>query len=293
MVGSNDREVSCFEPRHRKKFESRNGGGLGNRTGIIQKMKLITLNVWGGKLYDPLISFISQHANDTDIFCFQDTLFGSEPSFSPVKKARLNLHNEIQNVLSGFTSDIYRDGDESYFENENLSPDIGCGQAILVKGTSAKIIESGGFRSHPESTYLRGGDMVSGRCQWVKLRTPDGNLTVMNLHGLWQRSTNKKDTPERLQQSDKIRKFFEGIGHKKIICGDFNLVPDGNAMELLEKDMRNLIKQYGITSTRSKHYPKDEQFADYVLVSEDIEVENFQTEQVEVSDHLPLLIEFK
>ncbi len=56
--------------------------------------------------------------------------------------------------------------------------------------------------------------------------------------------------------------------------------------------MRNLIKEHGITSTRSHHYTKPVKFADYAIVSKDLDVIKFEVLQDPVSDHLPLLLEF-
>ena len=102
-------------------------------------MKLITLNVWGGKLYEPLINFVKDNSPDTDIFCFQDMLFGSKPEFSPVQKGRINLFEEIQKVLKNFNSFTYRDPEESYFHGELLPLEVGCGQAIFVKNNFFKV----------------------------------------------------------------------------------------------------------------------------------------------------------
>ena len=54
-------------------------------------MKLITLNLWAGVVYEPLIEFIKKHSEDTDVFCFQEMAFGDSPNFTPIYKARVNL----------------------------------------------------------------------------------------------------------------------------------------------------------------------------------------------------------
>jgi hypothetical protein len=243
-------------------------------------------------LFEPLITFIKEKSRDVDIFCFQDSLFGSKPEFTPIQKGRANLFAEMEKALPGFNSVIYRDPDESYIHGELLPLDIGCGQVIFVR-KSFKILESGGFRSHEDSPYHKGGDMVSGRCQWIKIQSDnEEQLTVLNMHGLWQRDSKKADTPERLQQSEKVNGFFKHMGGKKILCGDFNLSPHGEAMRKFEDDLTNLIKKYEINSTRSSHYPKAEKFADYILVSKNIEVKDCKVLPDEVSDHLPLLLDF-
>lgn len=57
--------------------------------------------------------------------------------------------------------------------------------------------------------------------------------------------------------------------------------------------LRNLIKEHGITSTRTSLYTKEEKFADYVLIGPGIQVTNFEVLPDEVSDHAPLRIEFE
>ena len=56
--------------------------------------------------------------------------------------------------------------------------------------------------------------------------------------------------------------------------------------------MRNLIAEFGITSTRSSLYTKPLRFADYMFVSNGIEVKDFKVLPDEVSDHLALYLEF-
>ena len=81
-----------------------------------------------------------------------------------------------------------------------------------------------------------------------------------------------------------------------ILCGDFNLRPDTQSMTILETKMRNLIKEFGIKTTRNELYADlkvfNDYFADYVLVSPGIKVQNFQVPYVLASDHLPMILEF-
>lgn len=53
-------------------------------------MKLICLNAWGGKIYQPLMDFIRKHTQDTDIFCFQE-VFKTTTGISQRDGFRLNL----------------------------------------------------------------------------------------------------------------------------------------------------------------------------------------------------------
>ena len=53
------------------------------------------------------------------------------------------------------------------------------------------------------------------------------------------------------------------------------------------------MKETGVTSTRSHYYTKPEKFADYILVSPDITVVDFNVLPDVISDHLPLVLEFR
>jgi endonuclease/exonuclease/phosphatase family metal-dependent hydrolase len=63
-------------------------------------------------------------------------------------------------------------------------------------------------------------------------------------------------------------------------------------MHLLEQGMNNLIVSHNIRSTRTRFYPKEEKFADYILTSPEILVNEFAVMNDEVSDHAPLFIDF-
>jgi endonuclease/exonuclease/phosphatase family metal-dependent hydrolase len=83
-----------------------------------------------------------------------------------------------------------------------------------------------------------------------------------------------------------------------IVCGDFNLRPDTESLKQIETSVpgiKNWISLTGAVSTRSQYYPKPEKFADYIFTSPGIEVCRFEVlsgEQDQISDHLPLLLEF-
>lgn len=253
-------------------------------------MKIITLNLWGGIIYEPLMKFIKSHADDTDIFCFQEVLFGDKPQLTKVQKARENIFNEIELLLPEFIS--YKHiAPTNYFAREPI--EFEAGQAIFIRKT-IKVKDNGGIlcadKIPPDSA--KGGKMT-GRLQWVDLEIDSKTITVANLHGLWQEGTLKVDTPERFTQSKKIKEFLSGKNGKKILCGDFNLSPTGKSIEMLEDEMVNLIKKYNIQSTRSSFYTKDVRLGDYILVSPDVEIKDFRVFQEDISDHLPLSLEFK
>ncbi len=128
--------------------------------------------------------------------------------------------------------------------------------------------------------------------QFVTVDGPAGRLTVMNFHGLWN-GLGKGDSDERIAQSRRILDCLRGRTEPVVLCGDFNLLPDTESLRMLEAvGLRNLVVEFGVTSTRTSLYRRPERFADYVLVSHGIDVGDFRALPDEVSDHAPFLLEF-
>lgn len=127
--------------------------------------------------------------------------------------------------------------------------------------------------------------------QYLTLQVEDyQKLTIVNFHGLWN-GQGKGDSEDRLAQSENIVSFLKTLNHSFILGGDFNLNPDTRSLKMFEDcGLRNLIKEYGITSTRTSFYAKENRYADYVFVSKGVNVLDFQVLPDEVSDHAPLCV---
>jgi hypothetical protein len=258
-------------------------------------VKLISLNLWGGKLYEPLMEFVGRHAADTDIFCFQEMFFGSYAGES-IHGARANLYAELERVLEGFTGYKRFAPDEACFYGTRPDAGTRLGQAIFAR-TSLTAIDQGGFHTYPEdSPVMRQPEVrLTGNFQYVRLRNESKKFLIGNLHGLWRRGT-KLDTPERLEQSRMLNEFYERHSGERVLCGDFNLHPGTKSIAMLGGSMRDLVTESGTQSTRSSHYADEfrhhDPIADYAFVSPEVVVSKFAVLDDEVSDHLPLLLEF-
>jgi endonuclease/exonuclease/phosphatase family metal-dependent hydrolase len=57
--------------------------------------------------------------------------------------------------------------------------------------------------------------------------------------------------------------------------------------------MKNLIRTYGVTSTRNHHFQYPDKYCDYILTDSEIKVKEFTVLPDEVSDHLALLLEWE
>lgn len=250
-------------------------------------MKLLSLNIWGGQIFEPLMEFFQKHSKEVDIFCLQE-VFSTSSDKKESRGIRANIFQEITSVFKefdGFFAPVVEDQD---FEG-SVDFSLSYGLAIFIR-KSVKYSPPGHFFVYSGRDARYGHPRIM---QYVRLRKDNKNITIANLHGLVLESPDlKMDGPERLEQSQKIREFLEQERDAKILCGDFNLRPDTESLSILEKDMANLIKTYNVATTRSPLYTRSEKFADYTLVSPEIQVKDFRVLQDVVSDHLPMLLEF-
>jgi len=238
-------------------------------------IKIMSLNIWGGQVKEPLLEFIKKR-QDVDIFCMQEVYYKAKTKACTNDPVQLDIFSEISAILSDY---------EAFFV-ETIE---GYGIGMFIK-KNLTIQNKGEYLIHVNPNYSSPGPSNSRKLQWIKIKS-NGNLyTVINLHGLWN-GQGKSDTEARIIQSYNIKKFLDSINSKKILCGDFNITPETKSLEIIEGEMQNLIKMYNIKSTRTSFYTKPIKYADYVFISQDIKVKHFEVLKDEVSDHAPLLLE--
>lgn len=240
-------------------------------------MKLITLNIWGGYLRNPLLRFIHNNRH-IDFFCLQELYDNAHRPLAHKEELSLNIFSDLKKLLPEHQA-IFKPAVENIY-----------GIGIFVKN-SIDIVSEGEIPIHEKQHYPGIGLNHDRNLQWVECKMGNQRFTIVNVHGLWN-GKGKKDTPERLIQSQRIREFMDTVNTPKILCGDFNLRPDTESMKVLEKDMVNLVVTHNVRSTRTRFYTKEEKFADYILTSPAINVNNFSIMSDEVSDHAPLLLDF-
>ncbi len=250
-------------------------------------MKLISLNLWGGRIYNDLIAFLKRNSDDTDVFCFQEMIDFSSGKIPQrvldIKKHRtgmddvLDLYSKLGGILNSFKSTL---SDPCSSGGERL--------AIFYKNTLE--FKKYNITKVSKNVRIRFENYDYDLTSFVQSAEVNG-YSINNIHGLWQ--FGKDDTPERIEQSKNVIEALSKTGAKRVLVGDFNLSPDTKSIKMLEDSgMVNLIKEYNIKTTRSKLYDRKEKFADYIFVSEKIKVKDFKVLDDVVSDHLPLYLDF-
>jgi len=259
-------------------------------------MKLISLNIWGGRVYKPLIEYVKQLNGEIDIFCFQE-FFSSPISKFNNNGTKTDIYSEISNILKDYYA-FFAPTFTGYDTNEKVDFDLKFGQATFVKKSlnliSGETVFVYGQYDITPSIFIPGikdGLDLPRNIHLIKIKSNNKNYLIGNLHGYWTPGS-KNDTPQSISQMEKVKEIFDNFNGPKVLCGDFNLHPDTKSVKILEEKMKNLIIEYKVTNTRSKFYTRNEKFADYILVSPDINIKDFSVLDEHVSDHLPLFLDF-
>lgn len=244
---------------------------------LLEKINLITLNIWGGFLKDSLLTFFEQN-NHVDIFCLQEVYDNAQEKISTCDMTlSLDIFNEIAACLPDH---------DGYF-----CPVVNTyGLAIFIRKTF-NIIQHESILIHENNAYIGRGPTHQRLMQIMTFTNDNQILSVCNIHGLWN-GKGKEDSEDRLKQSQHIKNYINQLNNPFILCGDFNLVPNTKSLQLIKDNLNDHIKLNNITSTRTTYYEKDIKYADYIFTSQCIKVLHFEVMKNIVSDHSPLLIEF-
>lgn len=131
--------------------------------------------------------------------------------------------------------------------------------------------------------------------QVVDLELPSSKkLRVLNYHGIWTKE--KLGNDNTLKACRKILSLTKEVSYPSIITGDFNLFPDTESMKVFQNNFISLVDTHEIKTTRPKsnelsHLERN--VVDYILVSKNIKVNSFSVLETDVSDHLPLILDFE
>lgn len=237
-------------------------------------MKVIFFNIWHGEVMDKLTNYLVNESVSTDIFCLTEV--------------HPDLKEKIEKILPNF---------EPYYtkliETEYLNGGVE-GQGIFVK----KGINVENYESH-KVFDINKNDV--GALEIITLsKNGEASIHIGSIHGM-ARPGHKEDTSERIKQSEKTIELFKNKLGKVMIGGDFNLLPETKSVSLFEESgYKNLIKEFEIKTTRNKlswdrfasgpNTFGKQYYADYVFVNNEVEIESFKVPEIEVSDHLPLVV---
>ncbi len=264
-------------------------------------MQIMCLNGWGGKLHGDLLPYVS--STTPDVLCLQEVIHSPETEKDwltyrdgdHVLPQRANFFRDICIALPDHVATfcpaaqgVLWDNDVSIPSQWGLATFVHKSFPIIgqVQGFVHKSYSSVGYGDHPRSRSAHG----------VRLYDYQGDraVNITHTHGL-RDLKGKMDTPERAAQAHRLLDFSRQVsepGDLSVICGDFNVEPGSETLDILENaGMTELVTSRGFSSTRNSHYTKPGKFADYMLINRADAVQGFDViQEPEVSDHCPLIL---
>ncbi|QBY01449.1 endonuclease/exonuclease/phosphatase family protein [Rhodophyticola sp. CCM32] len=267
-------------------------------------MRFISLNAWGGQVWSALKPWMPAMA--PDILCLQEVTRAPVPSpdwlryVDPYRALdqRADLFGDISALLPDHQSAFAPATRGSLQDKAGQNVASEHGQAVWVAPHLAVTEQWQGFihgRFRPDGW---GAEPVSRTMQILRICDPKtgGQVVCAHFHGLRDPS-GKGDTPARAAQAKAVcaaLRAFLAPGEPLILAGDFNLLPDSASFaEFAALGLTDLVTTRGFTDTRTSLYPKPQRFADYLLVTPEVRVAEFDLPALpEMSDHRPMILDF-
>ena len=142
------------------------------------------------------------------------------------------------------------------------------------------------FNNHLESNRFTGNDLL---------------LSQQLMHSINDNTTKnfsqklKIAYPVRAKQADKIYDIIKSTPYKIILCGDFNDVPISYTYTKIKSNLKDAFVEKGTGFGWTYNHSIYKLRLDYIFCDENFEVQNFQIDKNNSSDHYPIkcVLKFK
>lgn len=266
-------------------------------------MRLLSLNVALFETNNALVSqFLSKQ--EVDIVCLQEVSEKVDPSVNQAYVSKDSIDKATKNLEYSFFSPtwIIKDFHQKNF-HKKASFDFEFGGLLksgnyfksryrIIKKASVFVQKNTKIKVTDWSSWPKN---QSKAVQVVDLTLPNSkNLRVLNYHGIWTKE--KIGNENTLKACRVILNLAKQVDYPTIIAGDFNLFPDTPSMKVFNNDFISLVNEYNISTTRPQHNELghlQRNVVDYILVGKDVRINSFEVLDSDISDHLPLGVDFE
>lgn len=253
-------------------------------------MRVICVNGWLGRLNSPLANFVKQEK--PDIVCLQE-------AFAPKTKSPYNFHDQY-----AYIDELIKVGSFKYWL---FSPSwafemggaiIQVGNIILSKHPllhSTELHAYGKYSIKDSDDNQRTNIRVLQTCR-VEL-PGDKKLSLANYQGYLPGADpigNEISVSTIQKVAGSVRQLLTPL----IFCADLNITKESPAFGPIKQlNLRNLIDENNIKTTlspvhRAPKKDRDSVACDFIFISADVKVNNFQVPETIVSDHKPMILDF-
>ncbi|MGC1176825.1 MAG: endonuclease/exonuclease/phosphatase family protein, partial [Candidatus Saccharimonadales bacterium] len=228
-------------------------------------MKLLQLNIWGGKLRYQITDYLSAlGAEQPDFMCMQEV--HDLKGISGALFATLDEIKKAGSFSEAFMSPAYA---FRYMERE-----VGFGNATLSKlpfAATETIFTRGTYKQNFDVTK---DDYNTRNFQLATVTINNVDVHILNHHAQHVPGTKKGDD-EISRQMRMIADTIDTLEGPVILCGDFNLAPSSPSLAIINDKLSNLSTRYRLKSTYSQLSNQNE-VCDYIFVNDLVKVRSFE-----------------
>ena len=209
------------------------------------KIKFVTLNIWeGGRLIDNIVSFIKKE--NPDIIAMQEVYDGKDPSFDKNFRSVEEFGKNLDYPYYFFAAALLDTRSIGDIEKGNA---IFSKFPIVEKDVAFFDIPYGKFNEEKATSWeFEPRNMIH-----AGVNVKRSMIDVFNVHGIW--GENGRDNKRRLKMGNII---VEKVKNKEnvILAGDFNILPNTETIQNIEKYLANVFKNDLTSSFNMKHKDK-------------------------------------
>ena len=251
------------------------------------KIKVVSLNMWwGGELFDNLHSFLQDQK--ADIVLLQEVYNGRGTNL-PSNYLSMQRLQKLDYPYSHFAL--------AYEESTDYGK-IPHGNAVLtrfpIKNREVKFMTNPPIANFAYKDVPEHWPMFPAVLQHLVLECGETELNVFNMHGVWDLDGDNY-SPARKRMTQTILEQTKDLPNV-ILAGDTNAKATNKAMRDLEPQLKS-VYGHNISTTFNMRRKDNPGYAtaavDLMFVSPNIKVSFKAIPDVDVSDHLPLVVELE
>ncbi len=249
----------------------------------MKKLKILQLNVWGGRIKDGLTRCILE--GDYDVVCMQEAAWDANGA------GFLDLFIDTVDKIKR-QADFPFDFRSEHFGINMLGEDVKLkhGIAILSKipfiETEEKIIL--GDEAKVATNISNYKDSIDNHRYTAQKVVLENGLVLVNYHGYYITDPLGNEMSRECMRS--VAEMIKNESAPVVLCGDLNVISEAPAMReldfLTDLTVENNIK----TTLRNIRFVKDVP-CDHILINDKVSFEKFEVLDLCASDHKALAVE--
>lgn len=251
------------------------------------RLKIVNLNLWKGHVFDSALDFLQ--AQQADMYVLQEAYDGHGDLDQRFRMVELLL-----NTFPEYDSFFYA----GYLDTREIEGNINDGQLMLSKLPLQN--KRGVHTDIPYGKYdhdaITDFSIFPAGYSMADVVLPDKTLQVINVHA----PVNMNGFEPDIRRQEYRNALLNDLRHPAIVCGDFNMDPNNPVLADVKDELKSVFDYENIETTfnlKRKDLKKFPGYAearvDMCFISPEIQVVNKIIPQVDVSDHLPLVIELE